>query len=183
MSPPKYPTMHHFATEMCTHVHSSVTQWCIVGYGTGTLWDLWNISICLTSFQIYGALVTYFIVLMQFIPTLSFTATSSCSGTSSWMAIRYIVYITNNGTSSWMAMRYTLWLNMGRCWCALLWFIVNSLWIRVLYLSIFFTVAPMALRQSWLLSVKWFWKILLKSNDTKIEKPRTMCPFLGICCT
>ena len=27
----KYPTMHHFVTEMCTHVHISVTKWCIVG--------------------------------------------------------------------------------------------------------------------------------------------------------
>ena len=27
-----YPTMHHFVTEMCTHVHISDTKWCIVGY-------------------------------------------------------------------------------------------------------------------------------------------------------
>ena len=27
------PTMHHSVTEMCTSVHISVTQWCIVGYG------------------------------------------------------------------------------------------------------------------------------------------------------
>ena len=27
----KYPTMHHFVTEMCTGVHISVTKWCIVG--------------------------------------------------------------------------------------------------------------------------------------------------------
>ena len=27
--------MHHFVTEMCTHVHISVTKWCIVGYRTG----------------------------------------------------------------------------------------------------------------------------------------------------
>ena len=38
----KYPTMHHFVTEMCTHVHISATKWCIVGYGTDALWDLWN---------------------------------------------------------------------------------------------------------------------------------------------
>ena len=36
----KYPTMHNFVTEMCTHVHISVTKWCIVWYGTGALWDL-----------------------------------------------------------------------------------------------------------------------------------------------
>ena len=28
-----YPTMHQFVTEMCTHVHISVTQWCNVTYG------------------------------------------------------------------------------------------------------------------------------------------------------
>ena len=37
--------MHHFVTEMCTCVHISVTKWCIVGYDTGTLWDLWDGSI------------------------------------------------------------------------------------------------------------------------------------------
>ena len=41
----KYPTMHHFVTEMCTRVHISVTKWCIVGSGTGALWDLCNRSI------------------------------------------------------------------------------------------------------------------------------------------
>ena len=40
----KYPTMHHFVTEMCTHVHISVTKWCIVGYLHHTLWDLCNRS-------------------------------------------------------------------------------------------------------------------------------------------
>ena len=34
----KYPTMYHFVTEMCTHVHIFVKNWCIVGYGTGALW-------------------------------------------------------------------------------------------------------------------------------------------------
>ena len=41
----KYPTMHHFVTEMCTHVHISATKCCIVGYGTGAFWDLWDGSI------------------------------------------------------------------------------------------------------------------------------------------
>ena len=41
----KYPTLHHFVTEMCTSVHISVTKWCIVGYGTGVLWDLCNRTI------------------------------------------------------------------------------------------------------------------------------------------
>ena len=37
--------MHHFVTEMCTHVHISVTKCCIVGYGTDAFWDLWDGSI------------------------------------------------------------------------------------------------------------------------------------------
>ena len=41
----EYPTMHHFVTEMCTQVHISVAKWCIVGYGTGALWDLCNRSV------------------------------------------------------------------------------------------------------------------------------------------
>ena len=40
-----YPTMHHFVTEMFTHVHISVTKCCIVGYGTDAFWDLWDGSI------------------------------------------------------------------------------------------------------------------------------------------
>ena len=38
----RYPTMRHFVTEMCTHVHICVTKWCIVGYGTDELWDLFS---------------------------------------------------------------------------------------------------------------------------------------------
>ena len=41
-APIPYPTMHHFVTEMCTHVHFSVTKWCIVVYLSDALWDLWN---------------------------------------------------------------------------------------------------------------------------------------------
>ena len=34
-------TMHHFVTEMCAHVHISVTKWRIVGYEqVNQLWDL-----------------------------------------------------------------------------------------------------------------------------------------------
>ena len=33
----RYPTMHHFVTEMYTPMHISVTKWCIVGYETGAL--------------------------------------------------------------------------------------------------------------------------------------------------
>ena len=41
----KYPIMHHFVTEMCTHVHISATKCCIVEYGTGAFWDLGDGSI------------------------------------------------------------------------------------------------------------------------------------------
>ena len=40
-----YPTIHHFVTEMCTHVHISVAKWCIVGYMIGALWDLHDRSV------------------------------------------------------------------------------------------------------------------------------------------
>ena len=40
--PVPYPIMHHFITEMCTSVHISVTKWCIVGYLSNELWDLWD---------------------------------------------------------------------------------------------------------------------------------------------
>ena len=44
-APVPYPTKHHFVTELCTHVHISVTQRCIVGYATSALWDLCSKSI------------------------------------------------------------------------------------------------------------------------------------------
>ena len=42
------PAMHHFVTEMCmcAHMHISVTKWCIVGYFSDALWDLWDGSWC-----------------------------------------------------------------------------------------------------------------------------------------
>ena len=40
-----YTIMHHFVTEMRTHVHISVTKWCILGYGVGSLWYLSNRSV------------------------------------------------------------------------------------------------------------------------------------------
>ena len=48
-----YPTMHHFVTEMCTHVHISVTKWCTVGYGTGDLADLWTTEPVSYDFENY----------------------------------------------------------------------------------------------------------------------------------
>ena len=52
----RYPTMHHLVTEMCTYVHISVTKWCIVGYGTGALWNLCDRSIrhIFRAFQLWG---------------------------------------------------------------------------------------------------------------------------------
>ena len=44
-APVPYPTMHHFVTEMCTCVHISVTKWCIAGYLSNALWDLWDGSL------------------------------------------------------------------------------------------------------------------------------------------
>ena len=40
----KYPTMH-----MWTPVHISGTKQCIVGYGAGALWDLYNKSVYWSS--------------------------------------------------------------------------------------------------------------------------------------
>ena len=42
----KYPIMYHFVSE----VQISVTKWCIVGYGTGALWDLYNRYLCCALF-------------------------------------------------------------------------------------------------------------------------------------
>ena len=54
-----YTIMHHFVTEMCTHVHIFVTKWCIVGDRTGALWDFvrwvyWeasSICLCATDYK------------------------------------------------------------------------------------------------------------------------------------
>ena len=43
-APNKNPPMHHFVTKMCTHVHISLTKWCILGCRTGAFWDLWDWS-------------------------------------------------------------------------------------------------------------------------------------------
>ena len=44
-TPVPYHIMQHLVTEMCTYVHISVTKWCIVGYLSDALWDLWDGSI------------------------------------------------------------------------------------------------------------------------------------------
>ena len=41
MAPVPYPTMHN-SEQKCVHFCS---EWCIVGYGTGALWDSWAWSI------------------------------------------------------------------------------------------------------------------------------------------
>ena len=40
-APVPYPTMHH-SEQKCAHFCS---EWCIMGYGRGALWDLWDWSI------------------------------------------------------------------------------------------------------------------------------------------
>ena len=39
------PPVHQIVTEMCTHVHISVTEWWIMGYLSNALWDLGDRSI------------------------------------------------------------------------------------------------------------------------------------------
>ena len=46
----KYPTMHHIVTQMCAHVHSTVTKCCIVGCGTSASWELCNGSCLLDDY-------------------------------------------------------------------------------------------------------------------------------------
>ena len=41
----KYPTVHHFVSEISTRMHISVTKWCIVGDGTRVSCDLCNMPI------------------------------------------------------------------------------------------------------------------------------------------
>ena len=48
-APIPHPTIHHFITVKCLRVHISVTKWCIVGYLSDALWDMWEGSIA--SFQ------------------------------------------------------------------------------------------------------------------------------------
>ena len=50
--------MHHFVTAMCTHVHIAVTKWCLVGCGTGALWNLCNRSITKVVSHICAATVS-----------------------------------------------------------------------------------------------------------------------------
>ena len=47
----KYNKMHNFVTEMCTHVHISVTKWCIVGFVI--LVDSTTVATCSSIIYIY----------------------------------------------------------------------------------------------------------------------------------
>ena len=51
-APVSYPSMHQFVTEMCTCVHISVTELCIVGYLSNALWGVWDGSNEQTGLQI-----------------------------------------------------------------------------------------------------------------------------------
>ena len=51
----RYPTVQHFVTEMCTHVHISVTKCCIVGHGSVALWDLCDDLIAICRLRIFHA--------------------------------------------------------------------------------------------------------------------------------
>ena len=44
-APVTYPTIHRFVTEMCKHLHISVTKWCLAECLSRALWDLWDWSI------------------------------------------------------------------------------------------------------------------------------------------
>ena len=48
-APAPYPTMYHYVTEMCTYVHIFVTNWCIVGYFSDALCDLWDDSLVIDT--------------------------------------------------------------------------------------------------------------------------------------
>ena len=54
-APASYPTMHH-SEQKCAHFCS---KWCIVGYGTGAMWDLWIRSTVLTISQHWLKLFIY----------------------------------------------------------------------------------------------------------------------------
>ena len=58
--PGLYPTMPNFVTEMCMHVHISVTKWYIVGYFSNALCDLCDASIMIYSPR-YIAVTVYFL--------------------------------------------------------------------------------------------------------------------------
>ena len=49
-APVPHPTVHH-SEQKCAHFCS---EWCIVGYGTGALWDLWDYAHFCSEWSIVG---------------------------------------------------------------------------------------------------------------------------------
>ena len=59
-------------SEVCTHVHISVTKWCIVGYGTGALLDLCNLSYWVFTASVYRIQYAHYCWALFFLrPTIS----------------------------------------------------------------------------------------------------------------
>ena len=88
--------MHHFVTEMCTHMHISVTKWCIVGYGTGALWDLSDRSIQTTNPVAYLTIKPLVGLNIETGPRFS---TYMCTYFN-WFSVR-LGLNTTNGNPSW----------------------------------------------------------------------------------
>ena len=105
----KYPTIHHFVTEMCTDVHISVTKWCIVEYGTGILWDL-----CDRSISSVPSSPQFF---FRNIKTL-FTYWISCSYLTHWGRLTHICVnkLTIIGSDNGLSLgrrQAIIWTNVG----------------------------------------------------------------------
>ena len=66
--------MHHFVTEMCICVHISVKKWCILGYLTSALWDLFDECILpCPNPSIYWHLWFVYCIKIQFDDSMSLT--------------------------------------------------------------------------------------------------------------
>ena len=86
----KYPTVHHFVIE---HMHHSVTTWCIVGYGTNALWDLWWETDPIIMRTNKNSFITFLPVVVDLLLSCSASfllclaeswASWSCSGKGKW---------------------------------------------------------------------------------------------------
>ena len=128
--------MHHFVTEMCTHMHISVTKWCIVGCGSDTLWDLcnWSIGIIYLTYpqtsDIRCTLVGNKIVDHQDIVGAS--PVSAASTTSSFSISHLASINCAKKTARWDKKH----LSFG-IWCNLYWrFDGNLVQLEALYMSV-----------------------------------------------
>ena len=111
----KYPTIQHFVTEMCTHVHISVTKWCIVGYGSGTCWDLCDRSIMIDYADISRGLIQRVWVRMIYISketnnvVMNLTRdTHNSNNEPNYIFIRESIYQK-------VSFAISLWLRTGNC--------------------------------------------------------------------